>query len=273
MIRLLGRLKKEMNGAVAEAMQRRGLNYPLNYGVSVPTIRSIAGEYGTSHSLAMLLYRQQVRELKLAAAFVDDPQQVTPDQMRLWADGFANTELVEQVVYNLFRKAPGAERVALEWLDSPKPLLRYAGLLTAASTVRPEMEQTMRQAFFDRIDQLVFREIDSSAVLRGIVTALRQLACRCAEWWKTGSPFTERLRKVCRNRSPKNSGGSWNTSIRPGKLSEVDYFDILVFLFVECELIGRDSDVGRDLADSDFDGTRAVRVVIDTDGQSALRIE
>ena len=153
MIRLLGRLKKEMNGAVAEAMQRRGLNYPLNYGVSVPTIRSIAGEYGTSHSLAMLLYRQQVRELKLAAAFVDDPQQVTPDQMRLWA-----------------------ERVALEWLDSPKPLLRYAGLLTAASTVRPEMEQTMRQAFFDRIDQLVFREIDSSAVLRGIVTALRQLA-------------------------------------------------------------------------------------------------
>lgn len=78
----------------------------------------------------MLLYRQQVRELKLAAAFVDDPQQVTPDQMRLWADGFANTELVEQVVYNLFRKAPGAERVALEWLDSPKPLLRYAGLLT-----------------------------------------------------------------------------------------------------------------------------------------------
>ena len=173
---LPGRLKKEMNGAVAEAMQRRGLNYPLNYGVSVPTIRSIAGEYGTSHSLAMLLYRQQVRELKLAAAFVDDPQQVTPDQMRLWADGFANTELVEQVVYNLFRKAPGAERVALEWLDSPKPLLRYAGLLTAASTVRPEMEQTMRQAFFDRIDQLVFREIDSSAVLRGIVTALRQLA-------------------------------------------------------------------------------------------------
>ena len=176
MIRLLGRLKKEMNGAVAEAMQRRGLNYPLNYGVSVPTIRSIAGEYGTSHSLAMLLYRQQVRELKLAAAFVDDPQQVTPDQMRLWADGFANTELVEQVVYNLFRKAPGAERVALEWLDSSTPLLRYAGLLTAASTVRPEMEQTMRQAFFDRIDQLVFREIDSSAVLRGIVTALRQLA-------------------------------------------------------------------------------------------------
>lgn len=176
MIRLLGRLKKEMNGAVAEAMQHRGLDYPLNYGVSVPTIRSIAGEYGPSHSLAMLLYRQQVRELKLAATFVDDPEQVTSDQMRLWADGFTNTELVEQVVYNLFRKVPGADRMAFEWLDSPKPLLRYAGLLTAASTVRPEMEQTMKQEFFDRVNRLVFQESDSPAVVRGIVTTLRQLA-------------------------------------------------------------------------------------------------
>ena len=54
MIRLLGRLKKEMNGAVAEAMQRRGLNYPLNYGVSVPTIRSIARECDVPYSPAML---------------------------------------------------------------------------------------------------------------------------------------------------------------------------------------------------------------------------
>lgn len=60
MIRLLKRLKVEMNGAVTGAMQERGIVYPLNYGVSVPTIRGIAREYGPSHSLALLLYRQQV---------------------------------------------------------------------------------------------------------------------------------------------------------------------------------------------------------------------
>ena len=42
MIRLLKRLKVEMNGAVTGAMQERGIVYPLNYGVSVPTIRGIA---------------------------------------------------------------------------------------------------------------------------------------------------------------------------------------------------------------------------------------
>ena len=58
MIRLLKRLKVEMNGAVTGAMQERGIVYPLNYGVSVPTIRGIARKYGPSHSLALLLYRQ-----------------------------------------------------------------------------------------------------------------------------------------------------------------------------------------------------------------------
>ena len=68
MIRLLKRLKVEMNGAVTGAMQERGIVYPLNYGVSVPTIRGIARKYGPSHSLALLLYRQQVRELKLCSS-------------------------------------------------------------------------------------------------------------------------------------------------------------------------------------------------------------
>ena len=42
MIGLLRRLKVEMNGAVVDAMRSRGLDYPLSYGVSVPTIREIA---------------------------------------------------------------------------------------------------------------------------------------------------------------------------------------------------------------------------------------
>ena len=81
MLQLLKRLKVEMNGAVTGAMQERGIVYPLNYGVSVPTIRDIAKEYCANHSLALLLYQQQLRELKLAALFVDDPASVTVRQV------------------------------------------------------------------------------------------------------------------------------------------------------------------------------------------------
>ena len=130
MIGLLRRLKVEMNGAVVDAMRSRGLYYPLSYGVSVPTIREIAKAYAPAHAFALFLFRQQIRELKLAAAFIDDPSEVTVAQMREWADGLTNTELVEQVVGALFRHAPDAPDMAWEWMGSPEPMKRYAGLLT-----------------------------------------------------------------------------------------------------------------------------------------------
>ena len=42
MISLLGAMRKQMNGAVADAMYYYGANYGLNYGVSLPTVRQIA---------------------------------------------------------------------------------------------------------------------------------------------------------------------------------------------------------------------------------------
>lgn len=98
MIGLLRRLKVEMNGAVVDAMRSRGLDYPLSYGVSVPDDQGDREAYAPAHAFALFLFRQQVRELKLAAAFIDDPSEVTAAQMREWADGLTNTELVEQVV-------------------------------------------------------------------------------------------------------------------------------------------------------------------------------
>ena len=47
MAALLGELRREMNGAVAESMQRGEGGYGLNYGVSIPAIRAIAGRVGT----------------------------------------------------------------------------------------------------------------------------------------------------------------------------------------------------------------------------------
>ena len=67
MISLLGKMRKQMNGAVADSMFYYGNDYGLNYGVSLPTIRSIAKEEAQNHDFALYLLRQQVRELKLAA--------------------------------------------------------------------------------------------------------------------------------------------------------------------------------------------------------------
>ena len=69
MISLLGALRREMNGAVADAMHYYGKRYGLNYGVSLPTIRTIAAEQPTNNSLALccnkLLHRKRSPGLSL----------------------------------------------------------------------------------------------------------------------------------------------------------------------------------------------------------------
>ncbi len=118
MVALMRRLKIEMNGAVTDAMReysggRQG--YGLNYGVSLPTIRDVAREYAPDHELAEALWRQDVREMKLAALFVDDPWQVTATQMEAWAEEWHVPELAEQCAMQLFWKSPDAFKQAAEW--------------------------------------------------------------------------------------------------------------------------------------------------------------
>ena len=101
MAALLGKLRREMNGAVAESMQR---GYGLNYGVSIPTIRAIAGRVGTDHAFARFLYRQDVRELRMAALTIADPVSVTSDNVDEWFVGRMPEELIEELALRLLSR-------------------------------------------------------------------------------------------------------------------------------------------------------------------------
>ena len=87
MAALLGRFRRERNGVVADTMQYRGKAYGLNYGVSLPTIRAVARAERPDSDFARFLYRQDVRELKLAAFWIADPVQVTYPESNLVAQG------------------------------------------------------------------------------------------------------------------------------------------------------------------------------------------
>ena len=123
MAALLGELRREMNGAVAESMQRGEGGYGLNYGVSIPTIRAIAGRVGTDHAFARFLYRQDVRELRMAAPTIADPASVPPDNVDEWFAGRLPEGLIEELALRLLSPCGrpvldtlehGTEHVALE---------------------------------------------------------------------------------------------------------------------------------------------------------------
>ena len=95
MAALLGRFRRERNGVVADTMQYRGKAYGLNYGVSLPTIRAVARAERPDSDFARFLYRQDVRELKLATFWIADPVQVTSVEFSDWGEGIANSEMAE----------------------------------------------------------------------------------------------------------------------------------------------------------------------------------
>lgn len=144
MLELLSRLRVEMNGAVVEAMETRGISYTLSYGVSIPTIRDIAAAYHPDHELARFLFVQQVRELMLCAVYIDDPKRVTPAQMKHWGQLLDNAELTEHVATGLFAGAPASLSMALEWMEEESPFLVYAGFLMAGKKLAdPNVHETV----------------------------------------------------------------------------------------------------------------------------------
>lgn len=132
MITLLGKMRKQMNGAVADAMFYYGANYGLNYGVSLPTVREIAQQEERDHLLAQYLFKQQVRELKLAALHIADPAELTPTTAEEWAAGINNSELAEEAAFVLLHRVPTVQEIIAQWMASNNEFAAYAAMMTAA---------------------------------------------------------------------------------------------------------------------------------------------
>lgn len=131
MVALLGELRRERNGAVADAMSPFGKPYGLNYGVSLPTLRQIARAETPDHDFARYLYVQDVRELRLAALYVAQPARVTADEAEFWAAGIVNAEVAEEASFALLSRVGVLPAIFESWMAA-SPLLQYAALLAAA---------------------------------------------------------------------------------------------------------------------------------------------
>ena len=48
-----------MDGAVAQSMRDKGLNYHLNWGATLPRLRAKADELGPNYDLAIALWKEK----------------------------------------------------------------------------------------------------------------------------------------------------------------------------------------------------------------------
>lgn len=132
MVALLGKIRKQMNGAVLDTFRYYGAKYGMNYGVALHSLRDMAREIGCDDELAHFLFRQQVRELQIIALWIADAETVTEEEFDFWANGIINSELAEQAAQGLLSKITPIDTLVDRWCGSGNELLAYAALLAAS---------------------------------------------------------------------------------------------------------------------------------------------
>ena len=119
--------RQMMDGAVAQSMRDKGLEYKLNWGSTLPRLRAMADEIGPDYDLAIALWKEDVRECKILATMIMPPDEMLPEVADIWMEQTDSVEIAEQAAYNLFQHLPYAAEKAFGWLASPLDLPQLCG--------------------------------------------------------------------------------------------------------------------------------------------------
>lgn len=121
------RCRMAMNGIASASMRGYGLNYKLNFGVSIQKIKEIATRYESDRDLAEVLWLDGTRELKILATLLYPIDLFTIETANRWVAQIPNQEIREQICVNLFQTTDFADEVGLEWINSEDENVRSTG--------------------------------------------------------------------------------------------------------------------------------------------------
>lgn len=113
---VLAELEERADGSGPRGIARFGIvTRDRVIGMSMKDVQAAAKSIGKDHGLAQQLWDAPVYEAKMLACYVDDPAQVTPDQMDRWCDGFDNWATCDTACFVLFDRTPHAFGKVDEW--------------------------------------------------------------------------------------------------------------------------------------------------------------
>ncbi|NPV07843.1 MAG: DNA alkylation repair protein [Anaerolineae bacterium] len=174
-------------------MARFGITPARALGVRLPALRRLARRIGTDRALAAHLWEEGVRETQILASMVDDPAQVTEDQMESWAAEFSYWEICDQVCMNLFARTPLAWAKALEWSARPQEFVKRAGFVLMACLAVSDKKAA--DGAFEPFFPLIERQSDDDRtnVRKAVNWALRQIGKRNPSLWRQAVAVARRL--------------------------------------------------------------------------------
>lgn len=128
--------RQMMDGQVAQSMRQKGVDYHLNWGATLPRLKEMSEEIKASlneeqtsnlKSLAIALWKENVRECKILATMLMPPDELLPEVADIWMEQTETVEIAEQLAFNLMQNVPYAAEKAFLWISSAADLPQICG--------------------------------------------------------------------------------------------------------------------------------------------------
>jgi 3-methyladenine DNA glycosylase AlkD len=161
-----------------EMLPRYGIRAKKAFGVPMAAVQRVARSAGRDHRLAGELWATGWYEARLAAAYVEEPERVTPAQMDRWCRDFDNWGICDTVCFVLFDRTPHAFRKVRQWSARREEFVKRAAFALLACLALHDRKAP--DAAFARLLPLVERAAadDRNLVRKGVLWALRAVGMR-----------------------------------------------------------------------------------------------
>ncbi|MDO8886758.1 DNA alkylation repair protein [Candidatus Oleimmundimicrobium sp.] len=193
---VIEKLKSLSNPRAIEGMARFGITPERTHGVSIPNLRKMAKEIGKDHNLARELWKSNIRETRILACMVDEPNKVTEEQMESWVKGFDYWEICDQCCINLFEKTEFAYQKAVEWSEREEEFVKRAGFVLMAVLAVHDKKADDKE--FEKFLLIIKREAadNRNFVKKAINWALRQIGKRNLNLNKKAIEVAKEIQKL-----------------------------------------------------------------------------
>ena len=125
------KLMLSMNGIVSEQMEKNGIYYNKNFGVSIPRLKEIAAETEKNADIAQGLWTLDIRETKILSTLIEPVEKLSIEKSLSRIQQINQIELAEQISMNLLSKLPYAEELCFICTDSNELWMQITGFTLA----------------------------------------------------------------------------------------------------------------------------------------------
>lgn len=121
-----------MSGPTSESMRDKGLDYHVNWGISLPHLQELSKEFTQDIHVAMELWKDNVRESKIMALMLMPKEDFTSDIALLWSESLLTQEIAEMASMILYQYTDFASQMSYAMLASGTKLQQILAYNTFA---------------------------------------------------------------------------------------------------------------------------------------------